>query len=151
MVSQSRSGAYGSVGYWGRSPWKRIQNEQLPEKVFGLLLDKLVARGQQVYLYEPVTSSTAGVTECSCTKDTNKASERPCVQCYGVGLIPGFQRFLHDYVWFAATDSVNDSWTLTGCSLDTKIKPHRILMDSTATIATIETNDKAPPIVTGKQ
>lgn len=133
-------GANGAVGYWGRSPWTRIEAEEIPEKTRVLLQDKLFARGVPVYLYLPVAETDAGVTACTCSKDTTSTNDRPCNECYGVGFVPGFRRFLHETIHFGASE--NATFTLGSCSIDTRIKPNRILMDSGATTSTIETPDK---------
>jgi hypothetical protein len=104
-----------AVGYWGRSPYERIEQEQSPAKIRALLQDKLLARGQAVFLYQPVTSGI----ECSCRKDTNQANDRPCPECYGTGFVPGYLRFLHETLFFTATqvDSLVPLNNVLGASL----------------------------------
>ena len=88
-----------AVGYWGRSPWERIEQEQTAGKIKALLQDKLIARGQAVFLYLPVTSGIP----CTCDKNTNQVNDRPCPECYGTGFVPGYLRFLHETVFFTAS------------------------------------------------
>jgi len=92
-------GAPKAVGYWGRSPYDRIEQEQSADKVKALLQDKLVARGQSVCLWLPVTSGI----QCTCRKDTNKSNDRPCPECYGTGFVPGYTKFLHETLFFTAS------------------------------------------------
>lgn len=107
-MSHKLTGAARAVGYWGRSPYKRIVEEQTAEKIRVMLQDKLIARGTQVWLYIPVTSGI----RCTCRKETNKANDRPCPECYGTGFVPGFTRFLHETVFFTASQIDSDSFTV---------------------------------------
>lgn len=97
-----------AVGYWGRSPWERIEQEETPGKIKALLQDKLIARGQAVCLWLPVTSGI----ECTCRKNTNQANDRPCPECYGTGFVPGYLRFLYETVFFTASQIAASSFTL---------------------------------------
>lgn len=101
----------GAVGYWGRSSYKRVQDEQTAGKVRALLQDKLLTRGQPAHLYLPVTTGTV----CTCRKDTNQVNDRPCPQCYGTGFVPGYARFLHETLFFTASQV--SSLTITGQTL----------------------------------
>ena len=127
-------------GHWG-NPWRRIEGDQTADKVRVRLEEKLMARGVPAWLYLPVTSGTPGVVACTCEKDTTQNHDRACNECYGRGLVPGFERFLHETIHFGSSESA--SYTLVGCTRDLRIKPHRILMDTGITSATIETQDKA--------
>jgi hypothetical protein len=134
-------GAKGAVGYWGNSSWCRVQQEEIAEKVFALLSDKLLTRGVPVWLYKPAFSDVPGSVICTCTKDTNQVSDRPCNECYGTGFAPGYFRFLHETVFAGVSEA--SGYTLTNCAIDKTIKPHRILLDPTALSGTIETFDKS--------
>lgn len=94
-------GSPGAIGYWGRSTYKRVVQEQTPGKVRALLQDKLLARGVSAFLYLPVTSGVA----CTCRKDTKQTSDRPCPECYGTGFVPGYTRFLHETLFFTASQT----------------------------------------------
>lgn len=135
------TGASGAVGYWGRSPHKRIESEQIPEKVRVLLQDKLIARGQRAFLWLPVAAGDPGVSACTCQKETNKANDRPCPECYGTGLLPGYRRFLHETVHFGASEV--STFTLATTQAVTRLKPHPIMLTTGATTGTITTPDKA--------
>lgn len=130
-------GAHSAVGYWGRSPWCRIQQEQVGPKVAVLLLDKLVAQGKSAYLYLPKSSGTV----CSCVKDTTTNNDALCVQCYGTGFAGGYERFLHETMWQTASEAGN--WTLTNTYIDTSIKPYRVMLSTGQITGTAVTDDKA--------
>ena len=98
-----------AVGYWGRSPWQRIEQEQTPSKIIALNKDKLIARGKPACLWQPVTS---GIT-CTCRKDTSKTNDKPCPECYGTGFVPGFTKFLHETLFFTASQIDSDSFVVT--------------------------------------
>lgn len=127
-------------GHWG-NPWKRVELDRTPEKVRQRLKEKLLTRGVPAWLYLPVVEGDPGVFACTCIKDTNQVSDRPCHACYGTGFVPGYEKFLHETVHFSSAE--HSSYTLSSCAIDLKIKPNRILMSSGATSATIETQDKA--------
>lgn len=125
---------------WNPSVWKRIECEQTPAKIGAWLREKLVARGLPVYLYQPVTADTPGVIACTCVKDGNSVADRPCRQCYGTKLVPGYEKFLHVTLWAASADA--GSYTLTNTTLDTSKKPHRLVLTAVATTGTIVTPDQ---------
>lgn len=129
-----------AYGYWGRSTYKRVQAEQTSGKIRALLQDKLLTRGVPAWLYLPVTATTPGVATCTCVKDTNRANDRPCNECYGIGLVPGYTRAMHETVFFGASEV--GTFTLASTFVDQRIKPHRILLSAGATSGTIETPDK---------
>lgn len=131
----------GAVGYWGNSPWYRARCEQVAAKTRVLLQDKLITRGKPAWLYQPVRLGDAGVVACTCVKDTTKSNDRPCQQCYGVGLAPGYVRFMHPTVHFTAAESA--SYTLTQVVVSTDFKPHNFQLAAGAVAGTIETQDKA--------
>lgn len=126
-------GARSAYGYWGRNPYGRVQAEETPQRIRALLQDKLVTRGQRVYLYEPVLSGPA----CTCTKDTNTVSDRPCPECYGTGFLPGFTRFQHADVFFGASQF--ESATLTNVESVVEFKPNPLTLISGIASGTIET------------
>lgn len=126
-------GANAAYGYWGRSPYKRVQQEESAERIRVLLQDKLVSRGVPVWLYLPVTSGVV----CTCRKETNQANDRPCPECYGTGFVPGFLRFMHETVYFTASQidsagfAVLDQ-TITGPTwTPTTVVPHPALAGGT--------------------
>lgn len=129
-VSSSRN----AVGYWGRNIQKRVDIEETPEKIRALLQDKLNARGKTAFLWQQVTEDTPDVLACSCVKDTTDKADVACLSCYGVKLIPGYKRFLHDTPFLA---SVSPNISLTNVTLDTNIKPHRLLLSDSQLSGTI--------------
>jgi len=124
-----------AVGWWGRDLQCRIEGEQIPCKIKTLLGDKLLSRGKDVYLWQQVTESTAGVEICSCVKDTTQRADITCSSCYGVKLIPGYIKFGHETIFSSSTSS---SLTLTNTELNMDIKPYRILLSPTQLTGTIE-------------
>lgn len=119
--------ASSAVGYWGRNISKRIDNEQIPQKIRALLQDKLLSRGKDVFLWqEPSIESTPNSLVCSCVKDTTDKPDITCNSCYGTGVIPGYLKFLHDTLFIA---SISNNVSLINSKLDTDIKPHRIVID----------------------
>lgn len=117
------SNASGAVGYWGRSINTRIEQEQIPEKINALLIDKLRSRGKSAYLWTQVTEDTPNSIECSCIKDTTERSDITCCSCYGTKFIPGYIKFLHETLYFA---SISPGNTLVNTSIKTDIRPHRV-------------------------
>lgn len=101
-------GAPKAVGYWGRSPWERIEQEQSAEKIVALNKDKLIARGKPACLWQPVTDGIV----CTCRKDTTKTNDKPCPECYGTGFVPGFTKFLHETLFFTASQIDQPSFVL---------------------------------------
>jgi len=127
------TGARSAYGYWGRNPYARVQAEETPQRIRALLQDKLVTRGQRVYLYQPVLSGPA----CSCSKDTNSVSDRPCPECYGTGFLPGYTRFQHADVFFGASQF--EAATLTNVVSIADFKPNPLALESGETSGTIVT------------
>ena len=124
-----------AVGHWARNPYRRIINgEQIPAKVRVLLQDKMRGMGKPAYLWMPVQSTDAGVVACTCVNDTTGQADQPCYTCYGTKYAPGYLRFAHETLFWASAEA--SGWTLTNCTLDTTVRPHRVLMDSGATSAT---------------
>ena len=129
------SGSPSAVGYWGRDPFKRVQNEQIPGKVRSLLQDKLRTRPKDIFLWQQVLSTTPNIIDCSCVKDTTDRADVTCASCYGVRFIPGYIKFAHETLFMA---SVSSGLTLVNTSLDFNIKPNRILLTSGQLSGTIE-------------
>lgn len=120
-------GASSAVGYWGRNINRRIDSEQTPEKIRALLQDKILSRGKDVFLWQEVTIDTAGSISCSCVKDTTDRADINCASCYGIKLIPGYHKFGHETLFMS---SISPAITLSNISLDTDIKPYRLLISS---------------------
>lgn len=142
-----------AVGYWGGcSIHNRIVAGQIPEKIIAMEQDKLVGMGRPMYLWlavpstpDPLLSSLLGgnpTVPCTCDKETAQTSDDRCYSCYGTRLIPGYAKFLHQTIFFSSSELVTAGWVLTGCSLDYKIKPNRVLLDSGVVSGTVETTDK---------
>lgn len=122
--------------YWGRSTWKRVQEERIPDKVAELLIQKLLAQGTPALLYMPVTDGLI----CTCVKETSKTNDRPCNECYGTGFVPGYNLFLHETVYFGVSEA--SGYTFTNCAVSYEFKPNVIFMTNGTTTATIITPDK---------
>lgn len=118
-------GSRTAVGYWGRNINKRVDTEETGERIRALLQDKLRARGKDVFLWQQVTVNDTDTLECSCIKETSDRADNACVSCYGTKLIPGYKRFLHNTLFMS---SISPNNTLINTSLDTNIKPHRIVL-----------------------
>ena len=121
-------------GFWGRDISKRIDAEQIPEKILALLWDKIQSRGKDVFLWQQVTDSYSGHLICSCNKDTTKRPDITCASCYGTKLIPGYVKFAHTTFFMS---SISPGLTLTNTTLNQDIKPHRILLNSGSLTGTV--------------
>lgn len=119
------TGASGAVGYWGRDSYQRVEAEQIPQKIRALLQDKLITRGKDAYLWVQSTDSTPNSLVCSCVKETADKPDITCASCNGVGFIPGYVRFLHTTHFLS---SISSGISLTNLTLNTDIKPHRLLL-----------------------
>lgn len=117
--------ASSAVGYWGRNPHKRVENEQIPQKVRALLQDKLLTRGKDAYLWTQVGIDTPNSLVCSCVKETSEKPDVTCNSCYGTEFIPGYIRILHETLFVS---SISPGLSLTNTELDNSIKPNRILL-----------------------
>jgi hypothetical protein len=126
-------GANLAVGYWGRDPHKRIESEQVPQKILSLHIDKLRSRGKDVFLWQQVASTDPQALTCSCVKSTTDRADTTCASCYGVKSIPGYVKFAHETLYLASIDT---GAILTDVILDTSVKPHRILLADTFTTGT---------------
>lgn len=137
-----------AAGYWGRSIHRRILAEQTPDKILVLERDKLLGMGRPVYLYLPAADVSLTLLAnlgsspypCTCEKETAATSDERCFTCYGTKLAPGYYRFLHHTIYFSSAEYA--LFTLVNCAIDRRVKPNRILLDTTATSATIVTQDK---------
>jgi hypothetical protein len=134
------NGYNAAKGYWGRSPWERIECEQTAAKIRVLESDEVLARGVQVFLYLPVISTTPGAIPCTCVKDGNSVADRPCESCYGTKFIPGYHRFQSETLFAASAQYA--SFTLTNVVLDTTKKPNRLALIPSAVTGTIITPDQ---------
>lgn len=129
-----------AIGAW-TNPWKTIECNQVPAKVRVWQQDQLVARGQAAWLYQPVTPNAPGVVVCTCVKDGNSVADRPCLSCYGNGLVPGFFKFLHQTVWASSAEA--GGYVLTNIQLDTSKKPHRLVLTPGQLTGTVITTAKS--------
>jgi len=118
-------GATGAVGYWGRDPYKRVESEQIPQKIRALLQDKLLTRGKDAFLWVTVNDGTPNSLVCSCVKDTSEKPDVTCNSCYGTQFIPGYVKVLHNTLFLS---SISLGASLTNVQLDIAIKPHRIVL-----------------------
>jgi len=141
MPKKVPQGGHLAVGYWGRNPNCRIVQEQVPDKLKALLQDKLIAMGRPCELWLPVNEDTAGVVHCTCDKETRPAGDFRCMTCYGMRFAPGYQRFLHETLFWCSAEYA--SFTLVNVSRDTEIKPNRLRLSSAALTGTVTTQDKA--------
>lgn len=140
-ITDNREGCKGlggtAVGYWGRSVYKRIFEEQEFARQRVLLQDQLSGAGLRANVWRGATSGV----KCSCYKESNKASDRKCKSCHGVidGYVPGYLKFGYDTFWMSASDS---DVTLTNVEVTTEFKSAKVGLVSTATTGTIESADK---------
>jgi hypothetical protein len=125
-----------AIGAWS-NPWRRIELDQTGAKVRVMQQDKLIARGRCVYYYVPVGIGVA----CTCTKNTTDAGDRACVTCHGTKFAPGFQRFLHNTLFWCSAEIA--SFILSGTQNKTTKKAHVLELTTAATTGTIVTQDKA--------
>ena len=132
------TGAPNAVGYWGGDPHGRLLADQTPEKVLALNYDKIRTLGLPLSLWMEVPDiGVNGVTLCSCVSTTAKQADIPCLSCYGVGRIPGFQKFGTRQYWVSSTDS----WaTLTNVELKTDFSPYFLALTDAATSGTAVSN-----------
>jgi len=140
-ITDNRAGCKGlggtAVGYWGRSVYKRIFEEQEFARQRALLQDQLSGAGLRAYVWRGATSGV----KCSCYKESNKAADRKCKSCYGVidGYVPGYLKFGYTTLWMSASDT---DVTLTNVEVSTEFKSSKVGLTSTATTGTIESGDK---------
>lgn len=127
-------------GFWV-NPWRRRMLESQPDRVRVWQQDKLITAGKVVLLYQPVRATTPGAVRCTCLKATNQQSDRPCNTCYGTTWAPGFTLFLHDTLFWSSAEA--GTFTLTGCEIDTVIKPNRVVLSDGQLSGTIVTTAKA--------
>jgi hypothetical protein len=137
-------GAHGAVGYWGRSMYCRIQQEQTIPKIRALLQDQLLGGGLRVELWTSVHDvrdgevAAPGTLKCTCVKASGKHADRRCLSCHGINYIPGYIKFGYETLW---ASSVTPGLTLTDVQLNTTLKPNRLELTQLATTGTIETTD----------
>ena len=122
MNNRYRTGE--AVGWWGNNASKRIEQEQIPQKVRNLLAQKLKSRGKEVYLWNEVVENAPGSLVCSCVKDTTSSPDIACCSCYGTKAIPGYVRFGWETIYFASISSA----TCVNTYLNTDIKPYRLML-----------------------
>lgn len=126
-------------GYWS-SPWRVIENEQIPAKVRVWLQDKITARGRLAELYLPCDESTPGAVSCTCVKNTTDSADRACVSCHGSKFSPGYLKFLHQtQFWCSAESSL---FSLTNVVVSTTKKANVLVLADDQLTGTIETQDK---------
>jgi len=128
--------------YWGGGgPWRRIESDETYAKIRSWEQDKLIARGRAATLWTPVGALTPGAIQCTCVKSTTDSAQRNCDSCYGSKYIPGYQKFMHQTVWFASAEYA--SFTLSSVTISTTTKPNLLQLSAGATTGTITTNAKA--------
>jgi hypothetical protein len=127
--------ARSAIGYWGRNISKRIDCEQIPQKIRVLLQDKLLSRGKDIFFWQQIISSDVLALTCSCVKDTTNKADITCNSCYGTSFIPGYVKFFHENIYVS---SISSGLTLTNIILDKNIKPYRLLLDANQLTGTIE-------------
>jgi hypothetical protein len=127
-----------AVGYWGRSVYTTIAQEQEFARQRALLSDMILGTGIRVSLWRGVKSGQV----CGCYKATNKASDRKCKACNGVidGYVPGYLKFGFDTLWLSAVDT---DAVLSDVLLTTDFKSSKIELVETATTGYIESGDKS--------
>ena len=126
-----------AVGYWGRSVFKRVQQEQEFARQRALLQDQIAGTGIRVNLWQGVTEGI----RCSCYKESNKQADRKCKSCHGVidGYIPGYLKFGYNTLWMSANDA---DVTLTNVEVTTDFKSAKVGLVAGALEGTIESGDK---------
>ena len=128
-------GSRSAVGWWGRNIERRIDSEQIPQKIRALLQDKLLSRGKKVYFWQQVDKFNPIATECSCVKDTTERADIACNSCYGTKYMPGYVKMFHETLYVS---SISTTAILTDTKVDKNIKPYRIIIDDNLLTGTIE-------------
>jgi len=125
------------VGYWGRSVYKRIAEEQEYARQVALLRDQIEGSSIRADLWVGVESGN----KCSCYKESNRSSDRKCKTCYGNidGFVPGYLKFGYTTLWMSAVDS---DVTLTNCEIVTDFKSSKVGLISSAISGTVESSNK---------
>lgn len=163
---QKVPGFSSAVGYWGRSAACTVALNQTAARIRALLQDQLLANGLPVVAWIPVTDAggtgggalnggtgtgaapipgeviTTPVVPCTCDKNTTANSDVKCISCFGTRLVPGYNKFLYETLFYSSAEVQSAPFTLTGCELDFSKKPNRVRLSPGATTGTIVTTDK---------
>lgn len=141
-LTDNRTGCNGlgssAYGYWGRSVYKRLAEEQEFNRQRALLQDQIAGTGIRTALWIGVKSGE----KCSCYKESNQQADRMCRSCYGVidGYVPGYNKFGYETLWMNGVDT---DVTLTDVEITNTFKSSKVQLTSSATTGTIESSDKA--------
>lgn len=139
-MAQKVQGFSQAVGYWGRNPNCRLNDDQTAAKIRALLQDQLILNGRPVWLWQPVLPTTPGVVPCTCDKNTTQNSDYKCMSCFGTKLAPGYTKFMFETLFFCSAEA--SLFTMTGAAIDTTKKPSRIVCAPGSVSAVITTPDK---------
>lgn len=128
-------------GYWGRKARAIVRAWQPGARIRVSLEDKLFANGQPFKLWLVASAADAGTYPCTCVKDTAALGEAKCLTCHSSKRAPGYFRFMHEtlHASSAAVAAGASGYTLTGCALDTTLKPNRIGLTAASLTGTVVT------------
>jgi len=125
------------TGYWGRSVYKRLAEEQEYNRQVALLQDQIEGSSIRADLWVGVKSGN----KCNCYKESNRSSDRKCKTCYGnmEGFVPGYLKFGYETLWMSVEDS---DIVLTNCEIVTDFKSSKAGLISGVLTGTIESSNK---------
>lgn len=129
-----------AVGYWGNSTYRRIQLDQTQFKIERLNLDKVIAGGRPVTLWQPAISTDPGVVPCTCRKNTTDLSDRACLSCFGSSFAPGYFQFLTQTMFWCSAEA--GSSILTNVAVTNFKKANLVGLTDTSLTGTYVTADK---------
>jgi len=108
---------------WDPNPAQTFEGWKIGPQIRGLHQSKLQHMGYPAELWQP---STDGPT-CSCVKETNQSAVRECPSCFGVGKLPGFNKFLHKTTYFDHSE-FDEFVSTSNVELNRSSKPNRVTL-----------------------
>ncbi len=122
------------MSYWGDRVRQVIGAWGTIDSIKAQSYSGLIAGGEKSNLWMPVTSGLV----CSCKRQDENVFEKMCVSCYGIGLIGGYQKYGHTYLYIS---SIDPTLVLTNISLNQNYRPYRLILNDGQLTGTIETVD----------
>lgn len=133
---------------WYANPRDILEMYQVPDKVVVLQRDQLHLGGNPYELYLAARSTESTSISCDCLTGQVVGTEpvgsrepnTKCEKCYGVGLAPGYRKFMHETLfWFSGE---YQGFTLSNVTREIDYVSPRLVLADGALSGTIETPDK---------